>query len=171
MSGNAKFSLIALVFFLNGCAGGNQIPYLKKYIRTNFLETRAALPAKHLKIYVLPAVDLRTDKTNLVGTETIQSIWGPVKHEFKSDVSPVEIINEKLTDYFNSLGIFWVEKSKAHAFLKLSLKKFHSNLNVIPFQTPAVFDAEVEFDIEIIRVKGEDSLFNKTLNGLVEVLT
>ena len=66
---------------------------------------------------MLPVVDLREDKTNLIGTQTQYTVWGPQKIPIKSDVSPVEIINEKLTDYFNSLGIFWVEKSKAHAFL------------------------------------------------------
>jgi hypothetical protein len=152
MFSNAKISLLTLVFFLSGCGGG-VMPNFKNQIKTNFIEMRTTLPAKHLKVYLLPVVDLRIDKTNLVSTETVHSIWGPVKHEFNSDVSPVEIINEKLTEYFNSLGIFWVEKNKAHAFLKLSLKKFQSNLNVHPFQNH-ILDSEVEFDIEIIRVKG-----------------
>ena len=174
MSGNAQFRFLLASFcialFLCGCGGGQVFRNFKAEVETNFSGMRASLPAKHLKIYVLPVVDLRTDKTHAILTETAHPIWGTVIFKHSADASPVEIINEKLTDYFNSLGIFWVEKTKAHAFLKLSLKKFQSNLNVYPFQNPGnVIDSEVEFDIEIIRAKGGGSLFNKTLKGLAQI--
>jgi S1-C subfamily serine protease len=169
--------LLVLTVLFSGCATEILIP--KNKIKTNFEKTRVGLPEKHLKIYVLPIVDLREDKTNFLGTHTIDGI-GLLKRPMKSDISPTEIINEKLTDYFNSLGLFWVEKNKANAFLKLSLKKFQSNYSLHYFgkglddNRPGkrwsmsyqfIMDSEVKFDIEIIEAKEGTSIFKKTLNG------
>jgi S1-C subfamily serine protease len=177
--------LVLTMLFSFGCATADFITIPESALYTDFEQTRTSLPERHLKLHVLPVVDLREDKTNFLGTHTHNSIWGARKLRIKSKSgdSPSQVMKRKLTEFFNSMEIFWVEKTKANALLKLSLKKMESNTSEHPFglgldsSTVSGSDtcqsggmcfkseAKVEFDLEIITANGGVSIFKKTLSG------
>ena len=159
MFSNAKIGLLALVFFLSGCAFHHTIDIQYDSATTQLFE---ALPLKGVKIYLAPIEDNRPNRDS--DSLKLPSFKGGAHHYYPAEPS-VNIFKKALAVKLRNYGITITEYAAeaSHGTLKGVLKVFEFEISEKPFSSAS--NATASIDLKLTSSKGKDILWNQNLRG------